>query len=58
MERFINFTVWIFNKNSGCCNPFRQTAPPENSGRDELLDEVRKLRREVEELREKQQEEH
>ena len=55
---FVYFLSRIFGRNGGGCGPFSQNTSRNNQGQDELLDEIRALRREVEELREKQKEEH
>lgn len=54
----VYFISRVFNRNGGCCGPANQNTPPENPEQKELLEEIRALRREVEELREKQNEEH
>ena len=55
---FIYFISRIFNRNGGYCGSFNQEPPGDSSNQDALLEEIRALRREVEELREKQNKEH
>jgi len=57
---FIFFISRIFsNRNGGCCGPFNQNHPRENPpNQDALLHEIQALRREVEDLRKNQKEEH
>jgi hypothetical protein len=55
---FVYVITRIFNRNGGCCGQSNQPPPPENPGQDELLQEIQALRREVEDLREKQNKEH
>ena len=55
---FVYVITRILNRNGGCCGQSNQTPPPENPVQDELLEEIQALRREVEELREKQNKEH
>ncbi len=47
----------IVNRNGGCCGPMNHE-PPTSPSQDALLEEIRALRSEVEELREKLKEEH
>jgi hypothetical protein len=54
---FVYFISRIFNRNGGCCGPMSQD-PPAPPSQDALLEEMRALRREVEELRKNQNEEH
>ncbi|HHD63618.1 MAG TPA: hypothetical protein ENK96_04490 [Desulfobulbaceae bacterium] len=58
MLLFIFFISRIFNRNGGCCGPFNQKTSRDTPDQAELLDEIKALRREVEELREKQKGEH
>lgn len=55
---FVYFISRVFNSHAGCCRPSRQDTSAENQDQKELLEEIRALRREVEELREKQNKEH
>ena len=55
---FVYVITRIFNRNGGCCGQSNQPPPPEDSRQDELLQEIQALRREVEDLREKQNKEH
>ena len=55
---FVYVISRINNRNGGCCGPLIQGTPRENPQQDELLEEVRALRREVEELRKNQNKEH
>ncbi len=55
---FVYFISRIFNRNGGCCGSSHQNHQGDPSNQDALLEEIRALRREVEELREKQKEEH
>ncbi len=55
---FVYFISRVFNGNGGCCRPSGQDTSAENQDQKELLEEIRALRREVEELREKQNKEH
>ena len=55
---FIYFSSRVFNRNGGCCGPLNQGTFQANREKTELLDEIRTLRREVEELRKNQNEEH
>ena len=48
---FFYFITRVFNRNGGCCGPFNQNTfrdPPDQA---ELLDEIKALRCEVEELK-------
>jgi len=56
MPFFVFFIFRIFNRNGGRCGPFIQGTPRDNQGQDELLDEIRTLRREVDELRKNRKE--
>ncbi len=55
---FVYVISRIFNRNGGCCGPFSQNTSRDNPDQAELLDEIKALRREVKELREKQKGEH
>ena len=50
MAIFVFFVSRIFNRD-GCRGPFNPGAPGDNQKEDELLDEIKALRREVDELR-------
>ncbi|HEB70832.1 MAG TPA: hypothetical protein ENI88_14630 [Desulfobulbus sp.] len=58
MLLFVYFISRVFNRNGGCCGPWNQGISPDNQDKDALLDELKTLRREVEELRKNQNEEH
>ncbi len=55
---FVYFISRIFGRNGGGCGSFNRNSSRNNPGQDELLDEIRALRCEVEELREKHKKEH
>ena len=55
---FFFFISRFFNRNGGCCGPMNHEPPPASPRQEALLQEIRALRSEVEELRKNQNEEH
>ena len=45
------FISRVFNGNGGCCGPFNNKTPHDRLQQDELLHEIKALRREVEDLK-------
>lgn len=52
---FVLFISRIFNRDGGGCGPFSQGTPRDTQVDNELLDEIKALRREVDELRKNQE---